>query len=105
MSAPRKVLAIARVDLIRTMRDRTGFFFMFVLPFIIIAALGIQFGAATQVRIGVVAPIGDPFADELIAALESGDVAFDIRRSPDDEAVRAGVERGSLEAGLIIPDD
>lgn len=105
MSAVRKALAIARVNLVRTMRDRTGFFFIFVLPFIIIAALGIQFGSATQARIGVVAPAGDPFADEFIARLESDDVDFEVRRSTDQDAIHSGVERGSLEAGVVIPED
>lgn len=104
MNAARKALAIARVNLVRTMRDRTGFFFMFVLPFIIIAALGIQFGSATQARIGVVAPADDPFADELIARLASDDVDFEVRWSMDVDAIHSGVERGSLEAGIVIPE-
>lgn len=99
-----KVAAIARVNLTRTFRDRTGTFFIFVLPFIIIAALGIQFGSATMARLGVVAGADDPFVASLVDALEGGELPFEVRRSSDEAAVRGAVERGSLEAGLVVPD-
>jgi ABC-2 type transport system permease protein len=103
MSALGKALAITRVNLVRTLRDRTGFFFIFVLPFIIIAALGIQFGSTTEARLGLVAEIGDPFADALVDSLGTAAMPFEVRRSTDVDEVRAGVERGSLEVGLVLP--
>lgn len=104
MSAATKVLALARVNLVRTMRDRTGFFFIFVLPFIIIAALGIQFGSTTRARIGVVGPAGDVFVEAIVVSLATGDQPFEVRRQASEAEVRAGVERGNLEVGLILPD-
>jgi ABC-2 type transport system permease protein len=103
MSAFGKALAITRVNLVRTLRDRTGFFFIFVLPFVIIAALGIQFGSTTGARLGLVAEASDPFADALVDSLEMTAVPFEVRRSTDVDEVRAGVERGSLEVGLVLP--
>jgi ABC-2 type transport system permease protein len=104
MSAASRVLAIVRVNLVRTVRDRTGFFFIFVLPFIIIAALGIQFGSATRARIGVVGPPGDAFVDAVVISLETGEQPFEVRRYESEGAARAAVERGNLEVGLILPD-
>jgi ABC-2 type transport system permease protein len=99
-----RVLALVRVNLVRTVRDRTGFFFIFVLPFIIIAALGIQFGSATRARIGVVGPPDDAFVDAVVVSLETGEQPFEVLRQISEADVRAGVERGNLEIGLILPD-
>ena len=38
------MLAIGRVNLVRQVRDRADLFFVFVLPTIIVVALGLQFG-------------------------------------------------------------
>lgn len=103
MSGLGKVLAIARVNLLRQIRDRSSAFFVFVLPTIIVVALGLQFGGSSRARLGIVAPPGDPAAAELVAALERDAVRFDIRRPADESALRAQVERGQLEAGLVIP--
>jgi ABC-2 type transport system permease protein len=105
MNALTKIVAIARVNLVRTLRDKTGFFFIFVLPFILIAALGIQFGSSTLARLGLVASPDDPLARALVVALEAGDLPFEVRRTTDEAAVRSAVERGSLEAGLVLPGD
>jgi ABC-2 type transport system permease protein len=107
MSTMGKVLAIARVNLLRTIRDRSSTFFLFVLPLIIIVALGIQFGGTTRARVGVVAPAGDAFALAIVEALGRGDasVPFDVRRIDDEATLRSRVERGTLEVGLVIPAD
>jgi ABC-2 type transport system permease protein len=103
MSASR-ILAIARVNLLRQARDRSNFFFVFVLPTIIIVALGIQFSGSTRARLGVVAPAGDSFAAALIEELRAADVRLDVREVPDEGELRGSVERGQLEIGLVIPD-
>ena len=45
-----KALDIGRVNLLRQLRDRGDLFFVFVLPTIIIVALGLQFGGPTAAR-------------------------------------------------------
>lgn len=104
LSGLRKALEIARINLLRQVRDRGDLFFVFVLPTIIIVALGIQFGGATSARLGVVAPAGDPSATALVKALREGAVQFDIREVADEATLRSAVERGNLEAGVVIPD-
>ncbi|MGE5198458.1 MAG: ABC transporter permease, partial [Rhodospirillaceae bacterium] len=104
MSQLRKILEIGRVNLLRQVRDRGDLFFVFVLPMIIIVALGLQFGGWASARLGVVAPAGDPAAEALIASIAADPTGFDIRRLDDRADLEARVGRGQLEAGLVIPD-
>ncbi len=104
MSQLRKVLEIGRVNLLRQVRDRGDLFFVFVLPTIIIVALGLQFGGTGRARLGVVAPTGDAAAEALVDTLGEGAAPFEIRRVADLETLEGQVERGQLEAGLVIPD-
>ncbi len=104
MSGVVKALEIARINLLRQVRDRGDLFFVFVLPTIIIVALGIQFGGASRARLGVVAPAGDPMATALVQALREADVRFDVRDVADEATLQGAVARGNLEAGVVIPD-
>jgi ABC-2 type transport system permease protein len=99
-----KVLDIARVNLVRQVRDRSDLFFVFVLPTIIIVALGLQFGGVTRARLGVIVPAGDVAAEAVVASIAADTTRFEIRRLTDEAALRSQVERGTLEAGLVIPD-
>ncbi len=104
MIQPRKVAAIGRINLVRQLRDRGDLFFVFVLPGIIIMALGLQFGGVSRARLGVVAPAGDTAAEALVTILAEDSTRFEIRRVGDLDTLRGQVERGLLEAGLVIPD-
>ncbi len=76
MSQLRKVLEIGRVNLLRQVRDRGDLFFVFVLPTIIIVALGLQFGGTGRARLGVVAPTGDAAAKHRINRTGKSDDAL-----------------------------
>jgi ABC-2 type transport system permease protein len=99
----RKVLEIGRINLVRQVRDRSDLFFVFVLPTIIIVALSLQFGGTSQARLGVVVPAGDAAADALVADLSLDRTRFEVRTVVDATTLRTLVERGQLEAGLVIP--
>jgi ABC-2 type transport system permease protein len=103
-SALVKVLEIARTNLVRTFRDRGGLFFVFVLPIVIVVALGIQFGGAGLARIGVVAPAGDALAAAFLDDLGASSARLEVREVPDEATLRSSVERGLLEVGVVIPD-
>ena len=105
MIDPGKALAIARVNLTRQVRDRADLFFVFVLPTIIIVALGLQFGGPSRARLGIVAPPGDAVAGQIRALLVADDTRFDVRAIATEADLRAQVERGKLEAGVVIPSD
>ncbi|HEY3334718.1 MAG TPA: ABC transporter permease [Candidatus Limnocylindrales bacterium] len=99
-----KALEIARVNLLRQVRNRRALFFLLVLPSIIIVALGLQFGGVSRARLGVVAPAGDAGATALVAALAEDGARFEIRALGDEATLQTQVERGMLEAGIVVPD-
>jgi ABC-2 type transport system permease protein len=94
---------IARVNLLRVLRDRTNLFFVFLLPLIIIVALGAAFGGSGSVRVGVVRTDAGALGDALVDALAEGDLAVDIRERATLDELRDAVESGELAFGLAIP--
>ena len=100
----RKAAWISVANLLRQVRDRTDLFFVFVLPTLIIVALGLQYGGGNQVRLGVVAPAGDAAATALVDALGADTSLFEVRAVATADELRSLVERGRVEAGVVIPD-
>lgn len=96
-------LAIARVELVRFLRERSNVFFVFLLPLILVLLIGAQFGGGAVTRVGVVAPDGDGAARDLVAAIDGGDgvemIAVDGR-----DALVEDVSRALLAAGVVVPD-
>ena len=99
----RAAFEIARVNLLRVFRDRTNLFFVFLLPLIIIIALGAAFGGAGTSRLGVVSTEAGALGDELVAILEDGDVEVEVRARDTLSQLEDDVEDGRLEFGLLIP--
>jgi ABC-2 type transport system permease protein len=98
-----KAVAIAAVNLRRLVRDRTGAFFIFVFPFLVILAIGAAFGAGFTPNLGLVVPAGaGPLGDDLRSRLAATD-EVEIRSYGDAEALRTAVERGEIEGGLEVP--
>ena len=95
-----KLLAIAGSGVRRMFRDRTNYFFVFILPLGIIVIIGSLFGSGFRPAIGVVAPnagVGAVLAERL-GDIDSVDiVAYD----GVDDLVTA-VERASVQAGVSI---
>ena len=61
-----KALAIAGANVRRLLRDRTGLFFVFVFPIVIIITIGATFGGGFVARLGVVSPGEGPLEAELV---------------------------------------
>jgi ABC-2 type transport system permease protein len=97
------VLVIARVNVLRLLRDRTSLFFVFVLPIVLIVVLGTAFGGRVAPRMGIVAIDGGPLAEELVAAIRDGSVKLELKEPATADDLRAGVESGTLEIGVIVP--
>lgn len=98
-----KILVIAGTSIRRLLRDRSNIFFVFLMPLLLILILGAAFGGSGDSRIGFVAVGGGELAKDLrgrIAAAEG--VA--VRDFDDPDAVILAVERGQLEAAVILPD-
>jgi len=101
-----KILVIAWTNLVRTLRDRLGLFFIVLMPMIIIITLGITYGGQGSVRVGVVDADRGPFAVELVDAIGdvTGDAQIEIRRLATVDELRDAVARGHVQFGLSIAD-
>jgi ABC-2 type transport system permease protein len=98
----RKILAIAATNLRRTLRERVALFFLFVFPMIMILVLGMAFGGASEPRVGVVGDRADPLAAAFLDRLGEAD-GLATRTVVVEADLISAVERGELEAGLVIP--
>ena len=98
----RKAGAIAWVNLRRLTRDKTGAFFVFVFPFLIILALGAAFGSGFTPQLGVVSTGSGPLGQDLRDRLAATD-GLKVHSFTDVETMRTAIERGQLEGGLEIP--
>jgi len=98
----RKALAIAGVNLRRLTRDKTGMFFVFVFPFLIILAIGAAFGSGFEPQVGMVTAGSGALGQDLRARLGDTD-GIRVRQYLDEEALRIAVERGLIEGGVIVP--
>jgi ABC-2 type transport system permease protein len=98
-----KSLTIAYVALLRLLRDRSNIFFVFILPIGIILIIGAQFGGGFIPKIGVVVEDGaGELARDLATSVQArGDV--DVITYGDSGAAVTAVERGSLQAAVVIP--
>ena len=99
-----KSFTIAATNLRRFIRDRSNVFFVFIFPMLLILVLGSAFGGGIDARLGAVADSDGPLAVDLIDRLEAFDALNVVEIESASDAIR-GVERGELEAALIIPDD
>lgn len=98
-----KALALAAVNVRRMLRERSNVFFVFLFPMLLILVLGVSFGGAFEPRIGVVAVDPGPLGSDLIRTL--GAVPdLDVERYADLDAMRTSVERGQLQAGVVLPE-
>ena len=97
-----KALSIAFSGVRRMFRDRTNYFFVFVLPLGIIVIIGSLFGSGFRPTIGVVAPatgVGAALGERIADVSEIDIGAYDNR---DDLLV--AVERSTVQAGVAIDD-
>ncbi len=97
------VLNIAAVNVRRLLRDRTGLFFIFVLPVILIVVLGTIYGGRVAPRMGIVAVDSGVLGTELVSAIRDGSVKLELKEPASVEELTARVEDGSLEIGVIVP--
>lgn len=100
----RPALLIAAVNLRRTLRDRTGLFFVFLFPLILIIALGSVFGGSGGYRLGIAAAGSGTLGDELAALISDGASAVETSRYQSYEALRGAVEDGVVEMGVLVPE-
>lgn len=98
-----KAVAIAAVNVRRMLRDRSNIFFVFVFPMLLILVLGVSFGRGFEPRIGLVAADPGPLGQDLVRELE-GMPDVEVERYGSVQDLRTSVERGQLEAGVVVPE-
>ncbi len=91
---------VAGVELRRWSRDRSNVFFVFVLPIVIIVGVGSLYGAGAVPAVGLVA--SGEVGEELASVLGE---ELDVVRIDDRDDLVLRVERGTLEAGVVVPGD
>ena len=96
------VLSIAGNALRRFFRDRSNYFFVFVLPLAIVILIGAQFGGGFAPTIGVVVGDDDPLAATVVEALASV-TDYDTEAYEDADALATAVSRGFVDAGVVLP--
>jgi ABC-2 type transport system permease protein len=100
-----RAIEIARVNLVRLIRDRTSLFFVFLLPIVLIVVLGVIYGGRVAPRLGIVSTDSGALGADLVAALRSGEVKLEIKEFGTEADLRDAVERGTIELGIVIPPD
>jgi len=98
-----KILAIATTQLRRLVKDRSNIFFVFIMPMMLILILGAAFGGSYEPRVGIVVYDTGALAEDLVVRLEETEGIVTLSYDDKDSVVLA-VERGKLEAALIIPE-
>jgi ABC-2 type transport system permease protein len=98
------VLAIAGVDLRRTLRDRTNAFFVVLFPLLMVAVLGLAFGGSFTPKVAVVVAHPGPLANALVHRLEATG-GISVQRFTDRGKAVAGVQDARLASALVIPAD
>jgi ABC-2 type transport system permease protein len=98
----KSALSIAALNLRRVFRDRIAAFFMVVFPFVIILMIGAMYGSSFEPTLGVVSRGSGSLGADLVARLDRTD-GIRVRAYDDRESLTTAVERGQVEAGLVIP--
>ena len=98
------VIAVARTELGRILHDRTGLFFILVLPILVIVVIGSSIGSvAGTAKVGVLDLDGTPASVRLIADLDASD-RIDVVVVSEPETLSVDVRLDRLRAGVIVPE-
>lgn len=100
------MLAIARKDLRQRLRDRSAFVLFLVAPIVVAGLMGLAFAnVELHADVGVVDLDGGPAATGLVQTLDGPELAdnVDVRRYPSVEAARTAVDRGTIDAAVVVP--
>ncbi len=97
------VAALTRTELARIVRDRTGLFFILVLPVLVIVVIGSSIGSVSgAATIGVLDLDRTAASAQLIADLDASD-ELEVVTADDRESLAVDVRLDRLRAGIIVP--
>src|SRR5215469_7362284 len=97
-----RALAIATTGLRRTFRSVSVVVVSLAAPLLLVFVLGLTFGGSQNVMLGVVSSGSGALGAELVQGLEKSPHVQVVEVS-DYDTLKAGVERGKFDAGVVIP--
>lgn len=97
-----KALWIGWVNIKRMIRERSNIFFVFIFPVALVLLIGVQFGSGFAPVVGVHQADDTRLSDAIVAGLEV-DESVEVRLYEEIEALTTAVERGTAQAGLLLP--
>jgi len=98
-----KALSIGWVNIKRMLRERSNIFFVFIFPIALVLLIGIQFGSGFEPGVAIYQADRDGLSDQVVEALEA-EPAIKVQILGDTDAVITAVERGSAQAGVLLPE-
>jgi ABC-2 type transport system permease protein len=101
------VVTFARIDIKRLFRDKAAIFWVFVFPLIFLTIFGSIFGGETEVsfRVGLLNQSKTEFATQFEQQLKDNEI-FEIDKDVTNvEKAKEKMNRGQLEATIILPED
>lgn len=98
----KKVIAIAGANVRRMLRERSNIFFVFIFPLALILLIGAQFGGDVDPLIGVHHSDNGRISSSIVDRLES-DESVEIATFEDADQLISDVERGNVQAGVLLP--
>lgn len=98
-----KPFSIAAFNLRRLFRDKSNYFFVIILPMMLILLLGSVFGGAFTPGIAVYDAAQDARSAAIVAVLEA-DEDIDIKFVSSEDDLVEEVSSGSVQAGMLIPE-
>lgn len=98
------MVTIARLDLLRFVRDREALFFVAVLPFVLIITVGsLTGGASGKVTVAVIDDDGGQSAGRVAATL-ADTPGVEVDRGRDRREAERDIRTGQLDAAVVIPE-
>jgi ABC-2 type transport system permease protein len=98
----RKAFSIGAVAVKRMLRERSNIFFVFIFPIALVLLIGVQFGGAAQLVVGVSQEDDAALAGDIVAAVDE-EAALTVRHFDSPAEVVTATERGTVQAGLLFP--
>ena len=101
------VLTFARIDVKRLFRDKVGIFFVFIFPLIFLVIFGSIFNGNDDVsfRIALLNESKTQFASQFVKEIKDNKVLKVDDEISTIEAAKEKMNRGQLEATIILPTD
>lgn len=97
-----KELSIGVVNIKRMLRERSNIFFVFIFPIALVLLIGVQFGGGFAPVVGIHQADDSRLSAQIVDGLESSG-SIEVRIYEDTQDLMTAVERGSAQAGVLLP--